>query len=113
LLSTIAGTFTTGINLFDRVNDKRKEAKQQKLDETQDEKIKKLEQRVNQNESRFRQGNGQGQAGADDVRQSLEYGGPRLQREYDRNFMRLGDRFAEGDCTWNFLPRFGAVSLPG
>lgn len=34
---------------------------------------------------------------AEDLRQSLGHGGPMVQREYDRDYARLGPRFAEGD----------------
>ena len=105
LASTIAGTFITGINLFDRVNEKRRNRHQKKLDKGQDERINDLERRIEEKGSggdrqdsdrrperqpeRFRD---------DDLRGSLEQGGPMVKREYDRQYAAMGPRFAEGDC---------------
>jgi hypothetical protein len=90
LISTIVGTFTTGINLYDRVADKRS---QQRTDHGQNEKIDKLEKRVDEAEGQRDRANGrEGQ-----LRRSLEYGGPLVRREYDQNYSQLGSRFAEGD----------------
>ncbi|KAH8887128.1 hypothetical protein GQ53DRAFT_693458 [Thozetella sp. PMI_491] len=90
LISTIIGTFTTGINLYDRVSEKRKQAN---TDRGQDDKINALEKRLNDSENARK---GRGQRG-EDLRDSLEAGGPLIRREYDRDYGRLGARFAEGD----------------
>jgi hypothetical protein len=113
LISTIVGTFTTGIGLFDRLNDKRK---QHKRDHSQDDKISELERRVGEAERRTGgngrdgrgDGNGRGSRDGRDgddggLRDSLEYGGGMVRREYDAGFERMGRRFGEGDCM-SFLP---------
>ncbi|KAK1750142.1 hypothetical protein QBC47DRAFT_332558 [Echria macrotheca] len=95
LCSTIAGTFTTGINLYDRIIEKRK---QSKLDKGQDEKIRDLERRVDQAHG---QGRGRPRRGSDDednLRDSLQRGGPSVQREYEQ-YAKLDPRFAQGDLT--------------
>lgn len=112
LASTIAGTFITGINLFDRVNEKRKHRKQRKLDKGQDKRLSELERRVDENfrsineqlsgqQRQLEQGPpaaGGGRIRDDDLRDSLEQGGPMVQREYDRHYAAMGPQFAEGDC---------------
>ncbi|KAK5655690.1 hypothetical protein OQA88_5623 [Cercophora sp. LCS_1] len=89
LLSTIAGTFTTGINLYDRVLDKRK---QSRLDKGQDDKIRDLERRVDAAHG----GHGRSQ---NDLRSSLSRGPANIQQEYQKGYADLGPRFAEGDTT--------------
>jgi hypothetical protein len=91
LVSTIAGTFTTGINLYDRVADKRK---QHRTDHGQNERINALEQRINNAETSAKQPKKE----TKDLRQSLQSGGPMIQREYEQDYARMGRRFAEGDC---------------
>jgi len=113
LASTIAGTFITGINLFDRVNEKRRNRHQKKLDKSQDKRIKDLERRVEEKENG---GDRQGpdrqperqpeRIRDDDLRGSLEQGGPMVKREYDRHYAAVGPRFAEGDCKFTLsIPR--------
>jgi hypothetical protein len=87
------GTFTTGINLYDRVADKRA---QKRLDRGQDEKIDKLEKRVEEAENQ----KSASRSREVDLRRSLEYGGPQIRGEYDQSYARLGSRFAEGDCEY-------------
>jgi hypothetical protein len=104
LISTIIGTFTTGIGLYERVGEKRK---QKKRDSSQDQKIKKLEQQIkdaegknnNKNNDNNSNNNNRKEVRGEDAEQSLRSGGPLIQREYERNLRRLGDRFAVGDCT--------------
>ncbi|KAK3373204.1 hypothetical protein B0T24DRAFT_666507 [Lasiosphaeria ovina] len=103
LISTIAGTFTTGINLFDRIADKRKQGK---LDHGQDQKIKELEQRIASAESgngRPRPGNrgsdNDSDAGNEQLRNSLQHGGASVQREFDQHYAQIGPRFAQGDLV--------------
>ncbi|KAK3325115.1 hypothetical protein B0H66DRAFT_547409 [Apodospora peruviana] len=106
LISTIAGTFTTGINLFDRVSEKRRDRAQRKLDKTQDKKIKELEKRVKEAEEGKNANNNPPQQERqqepdrnreNDLRGSLEQGGPMVKREFDRHYANMGPRFAEGD----------------
>ncbi|KIW07213.1 hypothetical protein, variant 2 [Verruconis gallopava] len=92
LVSTIIGTFTTGMGLYERLEQKRK---QKKVDTGQDDKIsqlqkqmKEIEERSEKNARRVRE---------DDLRESLQESGPLIRREYNRDFARFGDRFAMGD----------------
>ncbi|KAK3985709.1 hypothetical protein QBC44DRAFT_384605 [Cladorrhinum sp. PSN332] len=128
LISTIAGTFITGINLYDRVVDQRR---QHKLDRSQNKKIKDLESRLTQAEEekkRIQKAKAQGKHpkkrrdrdgndddhdnansdsdydddGDDDdrgLRRSLQHGGPSIQREFDRYMRNMGSRFAQGDLV--------------
>ncbi|KAK4211322.1 hypothetical protein QBC37DRAFT_442189 [Rhypophila decipiens] len=116
LASTIAGTFTTGINLFDRLEEKRRNRKQRKVDKSQNQKIKELEgrlnekiERVNENAERANENAHhieqlqqhhhpeRGRIRDDDLRDSLGQGGPMVKREYDRHYAAMGPQFAEGD----------------
>jgi hypothetical protein len=93
LASTVIGTFTTGINLYERVGEKRKQLKK---DTSQDDRIKELEKQVKEKESKSK-------AREEDVKTSLVKSGPMIQNEYDQNFQRLGPKFAQGDGTWRSL----------
>ena len=109
LISTVAGTFITSLNLYDRVNDKRK---QRKLDKGQNKKIKDLEARLTEAEKagqdrhhRSSRGDDRDSRGRDhhddrdhDLRGSLEAGAPMVKREYDQRLAQLGPQFAQGDC---------------
>lgn len=103
LISTIIGTFTTGMNLFERMEEKRK---QKRTDEGQDAKIKELQKQIEDVKKQRDEANDQSKWAVErrranirdeDVRDSLARGGPAVGREYDRNYRRFGDRFAEGD----------------
>jgi hypothetical protein len=89
LVSTIAGTFTTAINLFDRLAETRK---QHKKDRGQDSKIKELEKQVDDIEKKKKEPRRD-----DDLQNSLAQGGPMVRRQYDQNYQRLGPQFAQGD----------------
>ncbi|KAK0614583.1 hypothetical protein B0T14DRAFT_311306 [Immersiella caudata] len=107
LISTIAGTFTTGINLYDRILEKRK---QTKLDKGQDDKIRELERRVGEHHGGY--GGGAQRGGDDDrLRQSLEYGGSAVKGEYDRHYAELGGRYAEGDLTAQLQLQSAVITL--
>ncbi|KAK4149502.1 hypothetical protein C8A00DRAFT_37895 [Chaetomidium leptoderma] len=97
LISTVAGTFITSINLYDRLNEKRH---QRKLDKGQNKRIKELEQRLNESEDekkRIADGGKGGNDGNNDFRTSLQQSGNMVQHEYDRHFANLGPTFAQGD----------------
>ncbi|KAH7195378.1 hypothetical protein ACKRZS_007122 [Fusarium odoratissimum] len=83
LCSTLVGTFTSSMGLWDRVKEKRKQAKR---DTTQDEEIKKLKAQVEQN-SRAR----------DEVEASFQRSGALINREFEDGYQRYGQRFAIGD----------------
>lgn len=92
LVSTIAGTFTTAINLFDRIGETRK---QHRKDKGQDTKIKELEKQVEEMEKKKKN---EPRQRDDDIHDSLQQGGPVVRRQYDQNFQRLGPQFAQGDA---------------
>jgi hypothetical protein len=99
LVSTIIGTFTTGLGLYERVGQKRK---QEKTDSKQDTRIKELEAQVKKAEADATKKNNKNDNKNTNVRpeaveDSLGRSGPLIKREYDRDFARLGDRFAAGD----------------
>ena len=89
LVSTIAGTFTTAINLFDRLEETRK---QHRKDRIQDSKIKELERQVEDVEKKKKEPRRD-----DDIQNSLAQGGPMVRRQYDQGYQRLGPQFAQGD----------------
>ncbi|KAL2126525.1 hypothetical protein VTI74DRAFT_753 [Chaetomium olivicolor] len=71
LISTVAGTFVTGINLYDRLVEQRR---QKKLDRGQNKRIKELEQRLNEAEDekkRIREAGKKENDGDNDFRNSL------------------------------------------
>jgi len=94
LVSTIMGTFITGINLFERVGEKRN---QKKRDKSQDDKLKELEQKLNNSQNQNQNNNRGPGRREQDLQHSLQDGGPMIRREYDRDYARLGPRFADGD----------------
>ncbi|KAF2001342.1 hypothetical protein P154DRAFT_553651 [Amniculicola lignicola CBS 123094] len=97
LCSTLIGTFTSSIGLWDRVADKRK---QKKLDSHQDDKIKQLTEKVEAAEKRSKERVDELQRrdrGGDDVGRNFETSGALIQRQFDEGYGRLGKRFAQGD----------------
>ncbi|CAK7204604.1 hypothetical protein SEUCBS139899_007362 [Sporothrix eucalyptigena] len=138
LISTVIGTFSTGINLYERVRDRQK---QHRTDHKQDEKIQELERRAdaadkarrqaekekhehamaqlenNKNNKNNNNGNNNSNGNwgngyppppgygypplpygrYNDPYEALAASGPMIRREYDRDYSRLGSRFAEGD----------------
>lgn len=122
LVSTIAGTFITGINLYDRLVEQRR---QKKLDRGQNKRIKELESRLNQateerakmreerddlfknNKAKNAKRENYDDDDNDDdsgdekrnLRNSLERSGPKIQREYDRFYQNMGQKFANGDLV--------------
>jgi len=123
LASTLVGTFTASMGLYDRVSDKREQHKQKQRDHKQDGEIKELkesfqkaqkaaeerQQRIDQLENGGGGGsgsgggqynNGRGQQMAirgGDVGYNLERDAMMVQRMYDNGFGRYGNRFAQGD----------------
>ncbi|KAK0638592.1 hypothetical protein B0T16DRAFT_462357 [Cercophora newfieldiana] len=112
LISTIAGTFTTGINLYDRIVEKRKQAK---LDRGQDDKIRDLERQVNEHHGHGKKHKHHHRGDDDDdddrLRQSLQYGGSTVRNEYDRHYAELGSRYAEGDVTAQLQLQSATITL--
>ncbi|PVI01747.1 hypothetical protein DM02DRAFT_590687 [Periconia macrospinosa] len=118
LCSTLVGTFTSSIGLWDRVKDKRRQGKR---DHKQEQAIKELQERADKAEKerdeRRRQGGPpqrrrNGDYGDsyyledDEVGDSFERSGALIQRQFDEGYGRLGKRFAIGDTvTENRLQR--------
>ncbi|KAF1939839.1 hypothetical protein EJ02DRAFT_244017 [Clathrospora elynae] len=110
LASTLVGTFTASMGLWERVADKREQHRQKARDTQQDGQIKELkaqfEQVQKQAEGRQheieRLQNGHGgtaSRGRDDVGNNFERDGMMIQRMYDQGYGRMGSRFAQGDAV--------------
>lgn len=107
LASTLIGTFTAGMGLYDKIEDKRERHKQKARDTKQDSEIKELREsfeKVRQEAEgrqkeidRLKNGGG----GRDnDVASNFERNAAMVQRMYDEGYGRLGTRFAQGDSTY-------------
>ncbi|KAK6073312.1 hypothetical protein SCUP515_06924 [Seiridium cupressi] len=103
LCSTLVGTFTSSIGLWDRVKDRQQ---QKKRDTKQDDKIAKLQAQIDDSEKRNKDKEdridrlsqrGGGDRDRDDVGFALERSGAAVSREFDEGYARLGRRFAVGD----------------
>jgi hypothetical protein len=111
LCSTLIGTFTSSMGLWDRVNDKRK---QKKLDSKQNSEIKELREQVEKAEKRANERNQQPhpgygfnpalmQGGFADPRNNFQMSGAMIQRQFDEGYGRLGSRFAMGDSECRLI----------
>jgi uncharacterized membrane protein YheB (UPF0754 family) len=80
------------MGLYERLDQKRK---QKKVDSGQNDKIKELQKQIKEVEERSK-GNAKS-AREDALRDSLQESGPLIRREYNRDFARLGNKFAVGD----------------
>src|SRR5690349_6263220 len=108
LASTLVGTFTASMGLYDRVSDKRQQHKQRQRDVKQDGEIKELREDFKkaqqaaeerqQEIDRLKNGGGGGRRD-DDVGYNLGRDAAMVQRMYDDGFGRYGSRFAQGDGT--------------
>lgn len=112
LASTLVGTFTASMGLYDRVSDKRQQHKQRQRDTKQDGEIKELrdefkkaqqaaeerQQEIDRLKSGGGGGDGRGRRD-DDVGYNLGRDAAMVQRMYDDGFGRYGNRFAQGDGT--------------
>ena len=114
LASTLVGTFTASMGLWERVHDRREAHKQKQTDKKQDGEIEKLREQFEaaQKKGQERQeeidrlrsggGNRGGEGGRggghrDDVGESFERNGMMIQRMYDDMYGKMGNRFARGD----------------
>ncbi|CBX95854.1 hypothetical protein LEMA_P030060.1 [Plenodomus lingam JN3] len=103
LASTLVGTFTASMGLWERVHDRRQAHKQKIRDTKQDSEIKQLRDQFEraQHEADGRQQeidrlkNG---GGRDDPGRNFERDGMMIQRMYDEAYGRMGNRFAQGDA---------------
>ncbi|KAJ4128846.1 hypothetical protein NW768_007367 [Fusarium equiseti] len=96
LCSTLVGTFTSSMGLYDRVKEKRKQAKR---DTTQDEEIKKLRAEVDKASHERDRAALDRQRIRDDVEASFERSGALINREFEDGYKRYGQRFAIGDVV--------------
>ncbi|KAF7563555.1 hypothetical protein G7046_g562 [Stylonectria norvegica] len=116
LCSTLIGTFTSSIGLWDKVKDRRQ---QQRRDTSQDDKIKQIEARLEDSEKRSRarsmsmgrrprdrsvESSRSGHRGSDhrgsdrdEVGDSFQRSGALISREFEDGYERLGRKFAVGD----------------
>ncbi|KAI1336183.1 hypothetical protein F5Y15DRAFT_419184 [Xylariaceae sp. FL0016] len=96
LCSTLIGTFSSSMGLWERLSEKRQ---QKKRDTKQDEEIRRLQEQVAQAEKRGREreDDNSRRRRDDDLGSSLERSGALIRREYDEGIERLGRRYAIGD----------------
>ncbi|KAF2108631.1 hypothetical protein BDV96DRAFT_256121 [Lophiotrema nucula] len=100
LCSTLVGTFTTSIGLWDRVAEKRR---QKHKDTKQDDEIKKLKDQVESAEKKHKEKEEElnkrrdGRDRRDDVYENFDRSGMMIQRQFDEGYGRMGRRFAQGD----------------
>lgn len=105
LASTLVGTFTASMGLWERVHDRREAHKQRQRDTKQDGEIKQLREQFEKAQQAAdgrqqeidRLKNGGGDRGRDDVGRNFERDGMMIQRMYDEGYGRMGRRFAQGD----------------
>ena len=95
LCSTLIGTFSSSIGLWDRVQDKRKQAKK---DNKQDDRIEALRLEVEKN-TKAHEERDKRSSRRDEVGDNFEQSGALIQRQFDEGYGRLGRRFAQGDGT--------------
>lgn len=107
LASTLVGTFTASMGLYDRVSDKRQQHKQGARDKEQDSEIKQLRDEFTKAQQttedrqkeidRLKNGGGGNGRGNGDVGYNLGRDAAMVQRMYDDGLGRYGSRFAQGD----------------
>ncbi|OCK73585.1 hypothetical protein K432DRAFT_430510 [Lepidopterella palustris CBS 459.81] len=102
LCSTLVGTFTSSLGLYETLNKRRN---QRKTDSAQDTEIKKLKEQVEKAEKRNRKRSGSDSDSdcrrrppRDDLAHSLHRSGALIRREFDDGYERLGRRYAVGDA---------------
>lgn len=98
LCSTLIGTFTSSMGLWDRVSDRRK---QKKIDGSQNNEIQELRNRVEKAEKASKEAS----RSRDELGDNFERSGALIQRQFDEGYGRLGKRFAVGDSK--SVPAFG------
>ncbi|KAF2272193.1 uncharacterized protein EI97DRAFT_426868 [Westerdykella ornata] len=108
LCSTLIGTFTSSMGLWDRINEKRK---QKKIDYKQDDQIKELKEKVEKAEQRFNQQQNQFNNRQEDLGNNFHMSGAMIQRQYDEGYGRLGRRFAMGDTLTENQLQAQVISL--
>lgn len=121
LASTLVGTFTASMGLWERVSDRREQHKQKQRDTKQDDEIKELRKQFEESQKsaegrqreieRLKNGGGSddgrrdgGRGGGrrrDEVGSNLERDSYMIQRMYDDMYGRYGGKFAQGDGMFN------------
>lgn len=104
LCSTLIGTFTSSMGLWDRVSDRRK---QKKVDTSQNDEIKQLRERVEKAEKASKES----KRGSDELGDNFERSGALIQRQFDEGYGRLGQRFAIGDTITENQLQAQVISL--
>ncbi|EMD63645.1 hypothetical protein GGP41_005710 [Bipolaris sorokiniana] len=102
LASTLVGTFTASLGLWERIADRRAQHRQKQRDIKQDSEIKELRMQFEEAQQKAekrqeeidRLRNGRGR---DDVGSNFERDMMMVQRMYDQGYGRIGSRFAQGD----------------
>ncbi|KAI5919086.1 hypothetical protein F4810DRAFT_688800 [Camillea tinctor] len=96
LCSTLIGTFSSSIGLWDRINERQR---QKRRDTKQDDEIRKLQDQVNKagKQNKEHEDGLSRQPREDDLCRSLERSGALIMRQYDQGLERLGRRYAIGD----------------
>lgn len=111
LASTLVGTFTASMGLWERVSDKREQHRQRQRDTKQDGEIKQLREQFEKAQEaadgrqkeidRLKNGGGRGR---DEVGGNFERDSMMIQRMYDDMYGRMGRRFAQGDGMYPSSP---------
>ncbi|KAH6890679.1 hypothetical protein B0T10DRAFT_324932 [Thelonectria olida] len=98
LCSTLVGTFTSSMGLWDRVKERRKQATR---DTTQDDEIKKLKAQVERSETLNKEKDEalERNSSKDEVGASFQKSGALISREFEDGYQRLGRDFAVGDVV--------------
>ncbi|KAK5171982.1 uncharacterized protein LTR77_003619 [Saxophila tyrrhenica] len=126
LVSTIVGTFTTSLNFYDRVQERKAAKKQNRVDDGQNKEIQSLREDIQNmrkggkkdssssrsrsrstdrsRSHRHRRKSRRRSVGYDDdsdedFRRLAGRSRAMIEREYDENYLRLGQRYAQGDVV--------------
>lgn len=102
LASSLVGTLTASMGLWERVQDRRESHKQKQRDKKQDGEIKQLREKFEQAQKsadgrQHEVNDFKGRSGRDDPGENFERDRMMIQRTYDEGYGRMGSRFAHGD----------------
>lgn len=103
LASSLVGTLTASMGLWERVQDRRESHKQKQRDKKQDGEIKQLREKFEQAQKsadgrQHEVNDFKGRSGRDDPGENFERDRMMIQRMYDEGYGRMGSRFAHGDA---------------
>jgi hypothetical protein len=109
LVSTLVGTFTAGISLVDKVQEKRDKHKQKGIDNGQNARIKALSDKVDQlalqdkDDARSSRSSSRSRRRRYEDEEEFAYGAKRaramIEQAYADNFLRVGQDYARGDLV--------------